>query len=63
MAQMTEAVEYTDCISPNESPKQSDGDIPVVQKLWGMQSIPSLPSLPGPIWSGVVGPDRFLSMG
>ena len=34
-----------------------------MRELWGMQSIPSLPSLPGPLWSGVVAPDRVLSMG
>ena len=27
-------------------------------KLWGMQSTPSLPSLPGPLWPGVVAPDK-----
>ena len=32
-------------------------------ELWGMQSIPLLPSLPGSLWPGVVAPDRFLSMG
>ena len=32
-------------------------------ELWGMQSTLSLPSLPGPLWSGVVAPDRVLSMG
>ena len=26
-------------------------------KLWGMQST-SLPSLPGPLWPGVVAPDK-----
>ena len=31
--------------------------------LWGMRSTPSLPSLPGPLWSGVVAPDRALSIG
>ena len=30
--------------------------------LWGMQRTPSLPSLPGPLWSGVVAPDKVLSM-
>ena len=30
---------------------------------WGMQCTPSLPSLPGPLWPGVVAPDRVLSMG
>ena len=32
-------------------------------EFWGMQSTPSLPSLPGPLWSGVVVSDRVLSMG
>ena len=32
-------------------------------ELWGMQSTPSWPSLPGPLWSGMVAPDRVLSMG
>ena len=66
------AVEYTDCSSaegspPNESPaydtKQSDGEVPVMLGLWGMRSTLSLLLLPGPLWSGVVAPDRALSMG
>ena len=32
-------------------------------RLWGMWSTPSLPSLPGPLWPGVVAADRALSMG
>ena len=28
-----------------------------------MWSTPSLPTLPGPLWPGVVAPDRVLSMG
>ena len=28
-----------------------------------MRRTPSLPSLPGPLWIGVVAPDRVLSMG
>ena len=32
-------------------------------ELWGMQCTPSLPSLPGPRWPGVVVLDRVLSMG
>ena len=43
--------------------KQSDGEAPVMLEHWGMRSVPSLPSLPGPLWSGVVAPDRVLSMG
>ena len=35
----------------------------VMLELWGMQSTLSLPSLPGPLWPGVVAPDRVLSMG
>ena len=31
-------------------------------ELWGMWSIPSLASLPGPLCPGVVAPDRVLSM-
>ena len=27
-------------------------------ELWGMRSTPSLPSIPGPLWPGVVAPDK-----
>ena len=67
MAQLAWAAECTNCISPNECPvydsKQSDGKAPVMLELCGMQSTPSLPSLPGPLWSKVVAPDRVLSVG
>ena len=43
--------------------KQSDGEFPVMQKLWGMHNSPTLPSLPGPLWPRVVAPDSVLSMG
>ena len=43
--------------------KQSDGETPVMLENWGMWSTPSLPSLPSPLWLGVVAPDRVLSMG
>ena len=47
---------------PHECPgydtKQSDGDVPAVLELCGMQSTPSLPSFPGPLWPGVVAPDK-----
>ena len=66
------AVQYTDCTSaweyppPNECPgydtKQSDGEVPLMLELWEMRSTPSLASLPGPLWLGVVAPDRVLSM-
>ena len=65
LAQSAGAVEYTD--PPSECPrydtKQSDGEVPAVLELWGIRSTPSLPSLPGPVWPGVVAPDRALSMG
>ena len=43
--------------------KQSYGEVPIILELWGMQSIPSLPLLPGPLWPRVVAPFRILSMG
>ena len=36
---------------------------PVMPELWGMQSIPTLPSLPGSLWPTVVASDRVLSVG
>ena len=38
--------------------KQSDGEVPVMLELWGMQSTPTLPLLPGLPWTGVVAPDK-----
>ena len=47
---------------PNECPgydtKQSDCEVPAMLEIWGMRSTPSLPSLPGPLWPGVVAPDK-----
>ena len=47
---------------PNECPgydtKQSTGEASLMLELWGMRSTPSLPSLPGPLWPGVVAPDK-----
>ena len=73
LAQSAGAVEYTDyfsaegCESPHECPvydiKQSDGEVPVMLELSGMQSTPSLASLPGTLWPGVVAPDGVLAMG
>ena len=52
---------------PNECPgydtKQSYAEVPAMLELWGMQYTPLLPSLPGPLWPGVVVPDRALSIG
>ena len=69
-AQSAHIIQYTDCISAwhpiNECPdydiKQSDCKASVMLELWGMQSIPSLLSLPGPLWTDEVAPDRVLSM-
>ena len=63
-AQSAEAVEYTDFNEcPGYDTKQSDGEVPAVLELWGMRSTPLLPLLPGPLWPGVVAPDRALYMG
>ena len=48
---------------PGYDNKQSNGDAPAMLELREMQKTPSLPSLPGPLWLGVVAPDRALSMG
>ena len=46
----------------NENPryvtKQSDGEVPIMLGLWGIRSTPSLPLLPGPLWPGVIAPDK-----
>ena len=42
--------------------KNSDREAPVMLELWGMQSTPWLPSLPGPLWLGGVESDSVLSM-
>ena len=42
---------------PGYTPKQSDGEVPVMPQLWGMQSTPSLPSISGPLWPREVAPD------
>ena len=53
--------------TPNRRPgyntKQSGGEVPVKLELCRMLSNPPLPSLPGPLWPGMVAPDRALSMG
>ena len=43
--------------------KLSVGEVPVMLEFGGIQRTPSLPSLPGPFWPGVVAPDRVLYMG
>ena len=69
MAKSSGAVENIDYISvegkilPMSDTKKFDGEVPVMLELWGMWSTPSLPLLPDPLWSGVVVPDRVLSLG
>ena len=41
---------------PDYDTKQPDGEVPVLLEILGMQSTSSLSSLPGPLWTGVVGP-------
>ena len=52
--------------SPNECPgydtKQPGGEVPVMLELWGMQSTPSCPLLPGLLLPGVVTPGRVLML-
>ena len=49
--------------SPGYDTKKSYCEVLVKLELWIMQSTPSLPYLPGPLWPGVVAPERALSMG
>ena len=41
---------------PGYDTKQYDGENLVMLELWGMQSTPSLPLLPGPFWPKIVAP-------
>ena len=47
---------------PRYDTKQYDSESPVILELWEMQSIPSLPLLPGPLWPGLVAPDSVISI-
>ena len=58
VTQLGGAVEYTDKTKnvwrlsnecPDNDTKQWDGEVPVMQEIWGMRSTPSLTSLPGPL--------------
>ena len=72
LAQSAQGVEYTNCIfaegynSRNKCPdydiKPSHGET-LALKIWRMLNTPSMPLLQGPLWPGVVAPDRVLSMG
>ena len=48
---------------PDYDTKQSNGKVPVMLELWEMQSIHSLPSLPGSLWPQMIAHDMILSMG
>ena len=66
------AIEYNDCISAekeepyNEYPgydtKHSNSGALVMHGIWEIWCTNSLPSLPGPLWPGVVALDSVLSM-
>ena len=65
---VNETVEYSEEKDfPDECPvydtKHSNDETAVMMELWEMSSTPLLPSFPGRFWSGVVLPDRVLSMG
>ena len=53
-------------LTPNECAvydiKQSDDEVPVMLRLWGMRSTLSLPLLPGSLWPRMVALDRALSI-
>ena len=61
-SQSTEAVEYRG-VRPSRQwvswydIKPSDG-VATALEIWGMWSIHLLPLLPGPLWPGVVAPER-----
>ena len=74
LTQSVGAVKYTDCISavrkhsfptndcPENDTKKSDGKVPVMLEFWGMWSVSSLPSLPGPFRPEILAPHRVISM-
>ena len=47
---------------PKYDTKQSVSEALVTLEIWGMRSTPSLPSLPGSLWPGVVSPGMVLAM-
>ena len=49
-------------VFPSYNAKQSYGEVQVMLDFWGMGSTASLPSHPGPLWPGVVAPDRIIYM-
>ena len=73
IAQSAGAVEYTKCFSaegsnslierPQYNTKQSDGEFPISQELWGMRITSSLLLLQGPLWPKMVAHEQVLSLG
>ena len=47
----------------DQSPAQTNGEVPVMLELWGTRSIRLLSSLRGQLWTKVVAPDKVLYMG
>ena len=47
---------------PEYDTKQSDGEFPIMLKLWGIRSTSLLLSLPSPLWPRVVALGRILSI-
>ena len=47
---------------PGYETKQSDGEVPVMPKLWERWSTLLLPSLSGLLWPRLVAPERVLSI-
>ena len=57
-------VEYTTCFFAGSNDTiQSDDNVPVMLKIWRIRSTPSLLSLLGRIWPGLVALDGVLTMG
>ena len=52
-----EGYDPTQLVSCSDT-KQSDGEVPAMLELWEMRSTPLLPSLQGPLWPGLVAPDK-----
>ena len=50
-------------LCPGYDTKQFDGEVPVMQELWGILRTPSLALLPGPLCPGMVALDKALCMG
>ena len=52
---------HSEC--PGYDTEQSDGEAPVILTFREIGSTPSVPSIPRPLWLGVVASDRALALG